>query len=111
VGGLETLRGYPDESIGPVDSLGAATGGIYLMLASGEVRVPLGGGVSGSVFLDAGQPAVKRRHLRWDAASVGAGVSMQLRVPVGRLRCSVAVPVTARYGEGAQYYLGSGSAF
>ena len=49
--------------------------------------------------------------MKISSISVGAGVGVRLDWPLGRARMDVGFPVTRRYAEGPQLYLGTGTAF
>lgn len=110
-GGLQTLRGFPEEAVGPVDPSGVARGGRILVLAAVEGRVPIRGWLTGSLFVDAGQLVDHADALATRAVSAGAGGGLQIDAPIGRLRLAVSWPITRRFGGGAQLYAGTGSSF
>ena len=89
-GGDSTIRGYPFQSLGPVDENGEVVGGRYLATASLEYEHPLEESWSGAVFLDAGNAfAFEYYH---DELAVGAGLGVRWRSPIGTVRLDVAHP-------------------
>jgi outer membrane protein insertion porin family len=107
-GGAHTVRGYPEEGLGPLDDNGEPLGGEQIILTSGEVRFPVLGKLWGGVFLDGGQVWARAgeaaaRDLRW-----GAGVGARYLTFIGPLRLDWAVPLP--HGKG-RIYVAVGHAF
>lgn len=88
-GGDQTVRGYAFESLG-VDIEGATVGGRFLALGSIEYTHWLENGIGLAAFVDAGDAADSRSD--YDL-SVGYGVGVRFRSPIGPLRADIA------YGE------------
>jgi len=110
-GGLGTIRGFPDDAVGPADSTGTPVGGNMLLAGAAEVRFPVWGRLSGVVFGDAGQLVDDLDGFARREVSVGAGFGLRLDTSLGRLRLYAGWPVTRRFGDGAQLYVGGGSGF
>jgi len=89
-GGDDTVRGYANNELGPVDSDNNQTGGRVLLDGSVEVSHPLTPSIPqlmGAVFVDAGQAAQNWGGYK-PAYAVGAG--LRYRSPVGVLRMDFA---------------------
>ncbi len=88
-GGDQSVRGYPYQSLGPVDAEGKVIGGKYLGTYSVEAEVRVWGNWGAALFADAGgagddpNPPLSR--------GVGAGV--RYRAPVGTLQFDLAHPL------------------
>jgi outer membrane protein insertion porin family len=107
-GGAQTVRGYAEEGLGPLDDNGEPLGGEQIFLASGEVRFPILGNLWGGFFLDGGQVWARAgdatpRGLRW-----GSGCGMRYLTFIGPLRLDWAVPLPEGKGR---VYVAVGHAF
>jgi outer membrane protein assembly complex protein YaeT len=88
LGGSTTLRGWGRYEVSPLRD-GLVIGGLGFLEASGELRVPLRGPLSGVLFVDGGQVTERAWdadlfHLRGD---VGGGV--RYATPIGPIRLDV----------------------
>jgi outer membrane translocation and assembly module TamA len=81
------------------------------MVINEELRVPLGRGLTGLVFVDAGQVYADRTELgRNLAKSVGLGV--RASTPIGVLRLDLAHALDRRPGDSSfKLYAGFGNVF
>jgi len=89
-GGDDSVRGYAPEDLGPQDALGNKVGGRVLWTGSAELAHPLSRklpSLLGAVFVDAGQAAMHWHELK---PTLGYGLGLRLRSPVGVLRVDVA---------------------
>ncbi len=113
-GGEYSVRGYPNEGIGPTETLGdntRAVGGEALLVLNEELRVSLPWDLVGLAFADAGNvwqhPGDFGRSL---VTSLGLGV--RAHSPIGLLRLDAAFPLSPRPGDAKfTLYLGFGNAF
>jgi outer membrane protein assembly factor BamA len=110
-GGLHTIRGFPEDAVGPTDNAGNPRGGRLLATGCVETRLELIWRLGATAFLDAGNVVDDVDALAWRSTSVGAGTGLLVDSPVGRLRASVAFPLTARFRDGAQINIATGAAF
>jgi outer membrane translocation and assembly module TamA len=111
-GGAFSVRGYPKESLGPVDPfLGFPTGGGALVVINEELRTLLFEGVWALAFLDAGQVWEEVGDIDTElATSVGLGT--RVVTPIGVIRVDAAWPLDRREGDPRwKVYLGLGSTF
>lgn len=97
LGGVNSLRGWGENSI-PGD------GGLAMLLANVELRIPLWGPLGAEVFVDAGNVWARPEHVRisefvapWDSRQGGrgdlrysCGVGARLLLPFGPLRLDLA---------------------
>ena len=97
IGGINSLRGYDENSI-PAD------GGLVMLLANAEARIPLWGPFGAEVFVDVGNVWARPEHVRlanfvapWDARRgqpgdlrYTYGVGARLMLPFGPLRFDLA---------------------
>ncbi len=86
MGGANSVRGYSERGLGPMDSLGNPLGGKVLLGANAELRFPIYKKLQGAIFLDGGQVAYSLAGAapkRWE---YGAGAGLRYRTPVGPIR-------------------------
>lgn len=111
-GGGTTVRGYAEDSLGPVDRNGLAAGGASVLVLNGELRLPVYGWLKGVAFVDAGNVFAGRNPFRLSDLAIGAGAGLRLDSPFGLLRVDVAVPRGARaVTRGPRWYFGLGQVF
>lgn len=87
-GGDSSVRGYGYQTLGPTDDEGNVVGGTRLATVRLEYAHDLFGNFAGAVFVDAGNAF---DELDW-SPSIGAGVGLRWRSPVGPLRVYLAHP-------------------
>ncbi len=109
-GGSTSVRGYGFQQVGPKDD-GDPVGGLTLVEASLELRVPLFWRLGGVAFVDAGQ--VSRRRWSFDSPiRFGAGPGLRLATPVGPVRVDVGFPLNpGRDDDPVRVYFSVGHAF
>jgi outer membrane protein insertion porin family len=111
-GGSSTVRGYPQDKIGPLDAARNPTGGNALMIFNLESRFPVWRWLSGVVFVDTGAVTPEVRDLGRAAFKTGVGGGLRVKTPVGPLRLDVGYALNAIEGESRwQLYFGIGQAF
>ncbi len=108
-GGIGSVRGFQQASLGPHDAQGNALGGAKLLVGDIEYQFPFPGSGADkslrmSTFLDSGyvwgetQPV----HLADMRSAVGIGVSWIS--PIGPLKFSIAKPIRTRPGDQTQTF-------
>jgi outer membrane protein insertion porin family len=111
-GGSTTVRGYPENKLGPLDSAGDPVGGNALVVVSAEWRFPLWGWLGGAVFIDAGAVTPEIGDLRFSAFGSGVGGGLRVATPVGPIRLDVGYALQPIPGESrTQVYLTVGFPF
>jgi len=90
LGGANSIRGYSENSIGPVDSTGAPNGGLVVVLANMELRTPVIWKFWFTFFGDAGNNWGRFRDVRLDEFLVSVGLGWQYMAPVGPIRLDYA---------------------
>ncbi|PWQ98107.1 outer membrane protein assembly factor BamA [Leucothrix arctica] len=104
-GGIRTVRGFEQSSLGPDDSSGDAAGGNLSVNATAEIRFPVPmlsdvKGLKASVFVDAGN--VFDDEFDADEVRYSAGVGLTWVSPLGPLSLSYAKPLNAEDDDDVQ---------
>ena len=84
-GGGYSVRGYPEDSLGPHDFFGAS-GGNALLVLNQEVRFPIAWRFRGVGFIDAGNVFPRARDLSFAGLRVGYGLGLRIDSPFALLR-------------------------
>lgn len=105
-GGVNSVRGYRNSTIGPKDSNGDAQGGSHRLLGNAEFLFPFPGlqndkSVRLSGFIDAGMVANK---FETDAFRYSTGMALFWSSPFGPLKISVAAPLNADASDRKQAF-------
>ena len=116
VGGEFSVRGYPTNSLGPLDESGNALGGEVLFVVNQEIHAQLlrtetFGTVAALAFFDAGNVWLNRDSLGGGLFK-SVGVGARYLSPVGPLRLDIGVPLDPRPDDPEyKIYFGFGSVF
>lgn len=92
-GGSNTVRGYRENRLGPLDARGNPTGGNGLLLLNAEWRFPLWRQLGGAVFVDSGLVAATVGDIALGDVKTGVGAGLRLSTPVGPVRLDVGYPL------------------
>ncbi len=106
-GGLGSVRGFEQGSLGPIDVTGAFIGGTRKFNLNNELYLPVPGmGNDRSLrafgYLDAGNVWGVNQPLTFDSLRASAGVGMSWISPVGPLKLSYGVPIRKLPGDRIQ---------
>jgi outer membrane protein assembly complex protein YaeT len=111
-GGANTVRGYREQRVGPLDSNRDPIGGNALIVLNAEWRFPIWGWLGGAAFIDAGQVTSTVRELGFNQFQVGVGGGLRLNTPVGPVRLDLGYALNEIPGERRiQVYLAIGHPF
>ncbi|MDD5309511.1 MAG: BamA/TamA family outer membrane protein, partial [Deltaproteobacteria bacterium] len=129
MGGVESLRGFPEESLVPEDlyqawkktlkdssdeanALLKSTGGEAMLLARAEFRFPIGKGFSGGLFTEAGNLWRDRTLVEPFKLRPVTGVGVRYMTPIGPVAFDVGINLAQRpHEEPAWWHLSIGTAF
>jgi outer membrane protein assembly factor BamA/autotransporter translocation and assembly factor TamB len=110
-GGANTLRGFPTDSVGPVDVLGEPAGGEALLVLNQELRFHHRSGLGGVFFYDGGSVFPTIQDFGEDIRHT-LGTGLRWASPVGLLRLDVGFPLARRENEKAyRIFFSLGQAF
>jgi outer membrane protein assembly complex protein YaeT len=85
-GGSTTVRGYPEDRVGPADASGNPVGGNGRVILNAEWRFPLWRWLGGVLFVDSGVVAPEAADIRLADFKTGVGGGLRVKTPVGPLR-------------------------
>lgn len=112
LGGRNTVRGFDQDSLGPVGSNGLAIGGNYFLLGNLEFRIRLAGSWRTVIFGDCGNVWIERANVSTGDLRCSAGVGLRYRTPVGPLRLDYGRKLDRQDGESAgELHFSIGHAF
>jgi outer membrane protein assembly factor BamA len=111
LGGEYSVRGYPRESLGPLDQEGVPLGGEVLFVLNEELHFPVWRGLTGLLFFDAGN-VWESRHAIDSKLFTSTGIGLRASSPVGPLRLDLAFPLDRREDDpDYRFYFGFGTVF
>lgn len=112
-GGGNSVRGFKQDGVGPIDPLsGAPKGGAVVFVINQELRFPILGILSGVVFYDAGNVYSTLRDVQVGDIRQGVGLGFRVRSPIGLIRADYGINLQPRSGEkSGVFYLSIGQAF
>lgn len=103
-GGLGSVRGFEQGSLGPRDASDLAIGGPKKLTLNAELIAPFPGAGNDRTlrlygFVDAGNVFGEKERFRVDDLRVSTGVGISWISPVGPLRIAIATPLRKRPGD------------
>lgn len=115
-GGMTSVRGFTQYSLGPKDAYGNTLGGNVLTTASASIIFPnpLGDVLRTSIFIDAGN--VYDNQFKFKDLRSGAGLQVDWRSPLGIISVDIAEPIhyfkpdpnskdpNRRFGDSKKYF-------
>ena len=111
-GGGNSVRGFGQDALGPVDVFGDPAGGNALLVLNEELRFPIAWRFRGVGFLDAGNDFATIHDFGLTTLRVGTGVGLRVQTPVALLRVDLGTPLRARPGETRlRWFFSIGQAF
>ncbi|MFN3298248.1 outer membrane protein assembly factor BamA [Caldimonas sp.] len=103
-GGLGTVRGFGQGSLGPVDATGAYVGGAKRLNLNGELYVPFPGSGNDRTlrlfgFVDVGNVFGEDDRIRFDELRASSGIGLSWISPVGPLKLAYGIPLRKQPGD------------
>jgi outer membrane translocation and assembly module TamA len=109
-GGSRTVRGYPEDSLGPPGILGLF-GNNDVFIFNQEIRFPIWKWFKGVAFFDAGNTFPSLSEIQLDALKIGTGGGLRLATPVGLFRVDLGYPSSGGTNRKPRWYFSIGQAF
>jgi outer membrane protein assembly complex protein YaeT len=111
-GGGNSVRGFIEDTLGPVDVFGDPAGGSALLVFNEELRFPIVWRFRGVGFFDTGSAFAAIGDLGLGGMRASAGVGLRVQTPFALLRVDLGAPLRARAGESrARWFFSIGQAF
>lgn len=103
-GGANTIRGYEERSVGPIDPITSdPLGGESLCVFNIEYTVPLLDFLKGAVFVDSGNVWSQASDFGRGGFKTGVGFGVRIKTPIGPLKLDYGIPLNKQPGkEGKQ---------
>jgi outer membrane protein insertion porin family len=99
LGGIDTVRGYRDRALGPIDITGGPLGGEEKLIFNAEITYPLVRDIRLAAFLDGGYLRAKRHG---SFSGTGIGVGLRMVTPIGPVRLDYGYSIER--GEGRLHF-------
>jgi outer membrane protein assembly factor BamA len=111
-GGGNSVRGYKEDSLGPLDVFGDPAGGNALVVFNEELRFPITGRFRGVGFFDAGNVFATVGDLSLGNLRMGAGAGLRVRTPFALIRADMGTPLAPKPGESrVRWFFSIGQSF
>ncbi|OGF46984.1 MAG: outer membrane protein assembly factor BamA [Candidatus Firestonebacteria bacterium RIFOXYC2_FULL_39_67] len=112
VGGTDTVRGYGERILSPLDNTGTPVGGNFMTLGNAELRFPIYGPIFGTAFFDAGK--AWDHVTAFDTANIPTSVGFGLRIMIGgalMIRIDYGYGFSPQATQGGQIHFNMGNIF
>jgi outer membrane protein assembly complex protein YaeT len=111
-GGGTSIRGFPQDSVGPKNAEGAPTGGEALFILNNEIRFPVYKLIEGVSFVDVGNVFAKAADFDLGNLRKSAGIGLRLKIPFFLLRFDYGFILDRQPGEPrGSFFFSIGQAF
>jgi outer membrane protein insertion porin family len=99
-GGADTIRGYEERKVGPIDAVTKdPLGGEALLIGNIEYTYPLMDFLKGAVFFDSGNVWEKMDDLGNGGFCSSFGFGARIKTPIGPIRLDYGIPLNKAPGE------------
>lgn len=112
VGGTDTVRGYGERILSPLDNSGTPVGGNFMTLGNVEIRFPIYGPIFGTTFFDAGR--AWEYVTDFDVMNIPTSAGFGLRIMVGgalMIRIDYGFGFSPKATQGGQIHFNMGNIF
>jgi len=99
LGGDDTVRGFDEDGLGPVDANGDPTGGRVRWIFNEELRIRLFNRFQWVFFFDMGSLTNNFSGMNWDYIRQSAGFGLRYVTPVGPIRADYGIKLDRKSGE------------
>jgi len=100
VGGADTIRGYEERSIGPIDKVTKdPLGGESLLVGNIEYTYPIFNFLKAAAFYDIGNVWEKMGDIGSAGLKSGVGLGVRIKTPIGPIRLDYGIPLNKAPGE------------
>ena len=111
-GGGNTVRGYTQDGLGPVNVFNRKIGGNGLMILNQEIRIPVAWRFHAVGFVDAGNVFDRINSISLRSLKVSAGIGLRVESPIGLVRLDYGFPFERAEQEPAgRFFFSLGQAF
>jgi outer membrane protein assembly complex protein YaeT len=111
-GGGTTVRGFEQDTLGPLDEYGDPLGGNAMMVLNNELRFPMVSVLDGVGFVDVGNVFPTVSDFRLSELRKTAGLGLRFRIPGLMLRFDYGLKLDRRPGESrGAFFFSIGQAF
>ena len=112
-GGLNSVRGWGVDELGPKDHLGEPTGGLSRMEMSLEIRTQIFFSIGTAIFIDMGNVDAKSGAFNPGSLKYAVGAGLRYLSPVGPVRFDVGYRLSddSTVEKRIQYHISLGQAF
>lgn len=106
-GGINSVRGYRNRTLGPKDARGNEYGGSKELVNNWEMLFPIinSAGLQGVVFYDAGQAFDDNQSIQIKDLRLAYGAGLRWTSPLGPIRIEFGFPIAREEGESAMVTL------
>ena len=99
-GGANTIRGYEERSVGPIDPVTSdPLGGEAMLIGNIEYTVPLVEFIKGALFIDSGNVWSKASDIGKGGFKTGVGFGVRINTPIGPLKLDYGIPLDLQPGK------------
>ncbi len=111
-GGGTTVRGYKQDTLGPLDSAGDPLGGNAMLILNNELRFPVKSIFDAVAFVDVGNVFPLVSDFKFSELRPTSGFGIRVRTPVLLLRFDYGFKLDRRPGESrGAFFFSIGQAF
>ncbi|MBF0473164.1 MAG: BamA/TamA family outer membrane protein, partial [Nitrospirae bacterium] len=112
LGGMNTVRGFQQDQVGPKAANGTPIGGNFFCLSNVETRFDIASGFGAVLFFDIGNVWLNVTDVDFTELRKSAGIGVRYMTPVGPFRLDYGFKLDRRQGESpGEFHFNLGYAF